>query len=321
MLSTNYDILFPLIAQATPDGATMRVTFRCPVTGTTVEAYATMQASDGVGSRAKAGVKRGLMWSLRGAVASAARQAVGGGMAGSMASGAAYGATSNVGSSTSFSEEQKKAAMVEAFESVRGQFAWDAANNRFISVQAASEVMTEFARQLEAAPVTTPYDRTVLARMLTEIACADGELGAEERTFLASFITADIGSIDQLSQQAMQNRLGAADLSECAQGPSRETMLMLGWALAFTDQELAFAEEQRLGELATGLSLDPTRAQQLKTFAQVYAVDNMLSHVYQTGKRDDATYSWVMDFADRIGLEKTEAERADIRYRKRYGLV
>jgi tellurite resistance protein len=307
-----------MIAQSTPDGSTMRVTFRCPVSGTTVEASAAMQVSDDLASKAKAGAKRGLMWSLRGAVAGAARQAMGGGMAGSMASGATYGATSKVGSSVTYSDEQKKAAMVQAFESVRNQFAWDAANNRFVSLQAAAEVMTEFAQQLAASPVTTPYDRSVMARMLTEIACADGELGDDERAFLSGFISPEIGSVEQLSQHAP---LTVAELSECTHGLGRDTMLMLAWALAFTDQDLAAAEEQRLAELGAGLGIDAARCQQLKVFAQVYAVDNMLGHVYKTGQRDEATYLWVMDFAARIGLDSTEAERADIRYRKRYGLA
>ncbi len=321
MSSVNYDTIFPLIAQANPDGASMRVTFRCPVSGATFESSAGIQASDDLASKAKAGAKRSALWSLRSAVAGAARRALGGGIGGSLASGAAYGATSGVGNQRSYSEEEKKAAIAQAFESVRDQFVWDTPNNRFISAQAAGDVLTEFAQQLGAAPVGTPYDRKVLARMLTEIACADGDLGEEERGFLHGFITPEIGTVEQLAQQAQQARLTPAELAECAPGPSRETMLMLAWSVAFTDESLAPEEEQWLGEFAAGLSIAEPRAQQLKTFAQVYVVDAALGRAYPGGQRDEAAHAWVMDLGSRIGLDPTEAERADIRFRKRYGIA
>ncbi len=301
----------------------MLVTFRCPVNEKTYEARAALTGSESVGDKVKAGARRSAMWSLRSSIAGAVRQACGYGIAGSLASGAAYGATSGVTSNVqhTYSDEQKKVAIVEAFESIRNQFVWDAAGNRFISGEAAGQVLTDFNQQLTMAGVVTPYDQKILARILTEIACADGELGDSERGFLESFLTAELGTVDTLTQQAQASPLSAAELAECTQGSSRDTMLMLAWALAFTDESLAPEEEAKLALFAEGLGIEAARAGELKAYAQIHTIDNALGSAYPGGRRNDDQHAWVMNLATRIGLAATDAERTDIRFRKRYGIA
>lgn len=319
MSQISYDTIHPLIARAEQEGTAMRVTFRCPVSGQEVEASAGLRAANTVGNRVAQSAKRSLMWSVRGAIAGAVRRAFGHGMLGSMASSAARGAMSSTsGSTTSFSDSDKQDAMVRAFESVASQFAWDAPNNRFISAQAAGEVMPELMKQLGTAPVTTPYDRGVLARMLTEIAVADGNLGDDERAFLSGFITPDLGSVESLVQA---QPLSAAELAETSQGPARDTMLMLAWGVALTDEDLSPEEAARLDQYAAGLGVAGARAEELKRFAQVYLLDQALGQAYAGGQRNPEAHAAAMAMAARIGLDGTAAERADIRFRKRHGLV
>ena len=297
----------------------MYVTFRCPVTNQTVEASGHLEKRDTLGGRVAQSAKRSVMWSLRAALSRTVYRTFGYGIAGHVASDVAYGATSNVGysSSQSYSDEEKRQAIVRAFESVLGQFAWDAANQRYISAQAAGEVMTDFMRQLGSAPVIAPYDRGVLARMLTEIACADGTIGNDERQFLAGFLTPEVGTVDSLAQM---KRLSPAELAETSRGV-RETMLMLCWALALTDENLATDEAIRLNDYATGLTVPAQRAHELRSYAQVYLVDQALGRAYSGGRRDPAIHDEVMGMARRLGMDPNEAERVDIRFRKRYGLV
>lgn len=318
MSQITYEMVQPLVAEATQDGSTMRVTFRCPLSGQTVEARGTLQAANTMGSRVARSAKRGLLRSLRSALSRTIRNTLGYGVVGQVASDASRGAMTDSGSSPSYSDADRQAAVVRAFESVATVFAWDPQNNRYISAQAAGDVMTDFMRQLTTAAVTGPYDRGVLARMLTEIACADGTVSDDEREFLSGFISPDIGTVDSLAQK---QRLSPAELSETSQGPQRDTMYMLAWAVALTDEDLSSEEEARLGELATGLGLDEDRSRQLKQFAQVYLVDQALGRAYATGQRDDSVHAEAMAMASRIGLDATEAERVDIRFRKRYGLV
>jgi uncharacterized tellurite resistance protein B-like protein len=296
----------------------MRVSFRCPVQGTEVSASAPLRKDDSLGSRVADRTKRRIGWGMKSALASTVRRAVGYGMAGSVASSAVYGATEGVGNNQSFSEAEQQAAIVQAFESVRSQFAWDAANNRFISAEAAGATQPELTRHLEAAPVVAPYDRGVLARMMAEIAAADGNLEADERNFFSYFITPDMGSLDEIVQRPP---LSAAELAESSAGPVRETMLMLCWSLALSDGEVEAEEAARLAQLAEGLAIPKPRADELKGYAQAYLVDSSLGAVYSTGQRDDAAYQQVVAMGRAIGLSDEAIERIDIRFRKRYGLV
>lgn len=318
MSQISYNTIHPLIVHAEQQGTAMRVTFRCPVSGQEVHASAGLRAANTIGNRVAGTAKRNLMWSVRGAIAGAVRRAFGHGMLGSMAAGAARDAMSAGESNLRFSDSEKQEAIVRAFASVSSQFAWDAQNGRFISAQAAGEVMTDFMKQIAAAPVTTPYDRGVLARMLTEIAVADGNLGEDERAFLSGFVTPDIGTVESLAQA---QRLSAAELSETSQGAARDTMLMLAWGVALTDEELSPQEAARLDEHAAGLGIAAARTGELKRFAQTYLLDQALGGVYAGGQRNAELHAEAMAMAERMGLDRTEAERADIRFRKRYGLV
>lgn len=319
MSQITYDMIEPLIASSNESGSSMHVVFRCPVSAQTVEARGLLQAANTLGNRAAESAKRSVLHGLRNALSRSIRRAFGYGLAGQVATDVTRGAVSSSGGSgASYSDTDRKQAIVRAFESVSNQFVWDSANSRYIGAQSAGQVMTDFMQQLETAPVTSPYDQGVLARMLTEIACADGTVADEERVFLASFIPSQVGTVDSL---AGMQRLSPAELAETTQGKPRETMYMLTWAVALTDEDLAPQEEARIGEFAQGLGVTSERAAQLRQFAQVYLVDHALGRAYPGGQRDQETHDEVMAMARRIGLDATEAERVDIRFRKRYGLV
>ncbi len=320
MPEVTHESIKPMIESANQEGAMMKCVFKCPVSGTAIPGSAMIQKSKSLGDVAKSSIKRSMMWRLRSAVSRTVRSALGGGMLGGLGAdvtrAAVSGATGNA--AQSFSDEEKQAAVVAAFESVSSQFVWEGKNNRWISAATAGEILTDFAKQLNAAPVTQKYDKGVMARMLVEIAQADGHLADEEKTFLADFITPDLGSIDELSKRA---KLSAAELAECSQGTSRETMLMIAWALACTDKDLDPAEAARLGEQAAGLGLDEGRAGELKIYAQAFVIDQAMDSAYPGGRLDEGAKAEVLSFANAIGLDQSAAERVEIRYRKRNGLV
>ena len=319
MSQITYQTIQPLVASAEQQGSSMRVSFRCPVTGQVIEASGALQRSNTMGDRVAESAKRSVMYGLRNALTRSIRRALGYGIVSNVVADAARGAASGSGqASQDYSDDEKQAAIVRAFESVSNQFVWDGANNRFVSVQAAGDVMTDFMRHLNSAPVNAPYDRGIAARMLTEIACADGTIGDDERQFLAGFLAPEIGTVDSLAQMA---RLSSAELAETTQGPPRETMLMLAWALALTDESLASDEALRLNEFASGLGISTDRAHELRAYAQIYLVDQALGRAYPGGRRDEQAHAEVMAMAGRLGMDPTEAERVDIRFRKRYGLV
>lgn len=318
MSDLSYPQVASLVASAEQQGHNMQVVFRCPVQGTDISASAALRKEDSLGSKVASGAKRRLAWGVKSALARSVRRAVGYGMAGSVASGAVYSAASGDSSNQSFTDAEKQQAVVEAFENVRTSFAWDAANSRFISAAAAGATQPELTLQLEAAPIVAPYDRGILARMMAEIAAADGSLEDEERNFFAYFVTPDMGSIESILQHAP---LSAAELGEVTQGPVRETMLMLTWALALSDQDVEPGEQARLASLAEGLAIPVARAEELRSYAQAYQIDSSLAPVYASGQRDAAAFAEVVALGQKLGMSTDAIERVDIRFRKRYGLV
>ncbi|WP_045119625.1 TerB family tellurite resistance protein [Haliangium ochraceum] len=318
MSQSTYEAIQPLIAHSEQQGTSMRVIFRCPASGEEVEATAGLRSGNDLGNRVAQSAKRSLMWSVRSAIASAVRSAFGHGIVSNMAQSATRDAMSAGQQRLTYSDSDKRDAIERAFESVSSQFVWDSEQSRYISSKAAGSSMSEFLTQLGNAPVTAKFDRGVVARMLTEIAAADGSVGDDERAFLAAFIPPDLGTVDDLLRAS---KVSPAELAETSTGAVRDTMLMLAWAVAYTDEELAPEEAARLEEFASGLAIDGARVAALKSYAQHYLLDQSLQRAYASGQRDAAVHAEAMAMAQRLGIDATEAERADIRFRKRYGLV
>jgi len=321
MANMTYEEIQPLIHGAVQEGGAMRCTFKCPVTGTTVESQAGIQRGTGLADLAKQSVKRSLVWSIRSAILSAVSSVVGGGFVGRAARSVASQATTSAtqqATSHSFSEDEKHAAVVNAFRSVSAQFAWDEKNKRWVSAASVAETLTDFGRQLTEAPVTLKYDRGVLARMLVETARADGTVTDEEQEFLAGFLSPEVGTVEDLLGR---EDLSAAELAETTSGSVRATMLMIAWGVALTDEELAAAEVQRLEDHAAGLGISEARAAELKRYAQCFLVDQALERAFAGGQRDEGAFGEAMGLAEKIGLAREDAERVEIRYRKRHGLV
>jgi len=298
----------------------MRCVFRCPVTGATVEARASIRRSDGMADAVKRRTKQSVFSRLRWSVARTVRSALGYSMAGRIAGDAASSAMQGAmqGNRASFSDDEKRAAVVEAFESVSSQFVWDSAQSRWISAGAAGDVLPEFTAQLSQAPVTQPYDQGVLARMLTEVAMADGQLDTEEMQFLSQFVPPQLGSIEELAKRPP---LSTAELAETSRGPARETMLMIAWGLACADKVLAEAEARKLAGLAQGLGIAEGRVQELMRYAQEFVVDQAMYSVYASGSPDPSIRQEVYQLGQQLGLDPTSVERVEIRFRKRNGLV
>lgn len=325
MAEITYESIKPLIAKEEVHGSTMVCTFRCPESGFEVEARAPLHkkqtAGSRVASRAKDTVKRNLLFQARTALSRAIGGILGRGTLGQMGRSVGHSAVTEAtrgggSSEVSYSDAEKREAVVDAFQTVSSRFAYDAENERWISAQLAGDVLTDFARQLDDAPVNQTYDQGVLARMLAEVANADGTIGEDEKGFLGGFVPPDLGSVDDLLAKPA---LSTVELDETSAGEPRETMLMIAWALALTDEDLAEAEQARLGQLAEGLGIPPERADELKHHAQVFIIDQAVEAACDSGQDDAQVREQVLELADKIGLDRESAERAEIKYRKRVG--
>ena len=214
-------------------------------------------------------------------------------------------------------QETRRAACLDAFEQLRGEFVWQAESSRWVSAAVAGVRLAAFAQQLKVSPVVAPSDRRVLARMLAEIATADGVVAGDERDFVRGLLGGEFGSVEQIAEA---RQLTPAELRSCTDGPPRQTMLMLAWAVALADQSLAAAENLRLQAFAEGLGIDGKRARVLKRYAQEYLVDQVLEAAYALGRPDPAFYAEAIALAQSIGLDASGIEGVEQRLRQRLDL-
>mgnify|MGYP002631913712 CR=1 FL=1 len=307
----------PLVQQLNTRGRTVEVVFACPVSGQQVQARHTLPANRSVGKQVGQRVQRSLMWSVRGALASAIRSALGHGVAGRVASDVAYqmmNEATRTQSSTSMSKGEEQEAVLEAFVSVQSQFMWDPNRSGWVGREAAAEVMSGFEQQLADHPVQHPYDRHIMARMLVEIARADGVISGEEQTWLTDLITADLGSIADLAQRPP---LSNPELRNSSQGSVRDSMLLMAWAIALVDEQMDDAELAILRRFARGLELSSPREDRVRKVAQGWILDQALDRMFTWGGHDDHARQQLFQLAGRLGMSQDEALEAEARFQRR----
>jgi hypothetical protein len=137
MNPVSYDTIAPNIAQVDVNGAIVRVSWKCPLTGREVgQSTASMSADPSVAARVQASVQRSVASEI---IYGAARMVAGllGGAAGRVVGNAAYTAAGEINSrvtaGSDYTEASRKAAIVTAFESVKSSFVWDDQGQRFIA--------------------------------------------------------------------------------------------------------------------------------------------------------------------------------------------
>ncbi len=320
-----YEKIKPLVASEGVWGTQMNCTFRCPVSGDSVQASAEIESLAGkMAAGAVQSVKHSMWWSIRSAISNAIWSSAGSGVLGRTVSDAASTVLNRVdvsGDTRQFSEKARQEAIVAAFRSVAGSFRWEEAGSRWVGAGAGATASrapeNDFTRQLQAYPVREQYDQGILARLLVALAAADQQVTAEERQFLESFGDPSVGSVDELMRRPSPSKV---EIEETSGGGVRETMLMVCWGMALSDENLDESESARLNALAGVLGIAEERANELKRHAQTYVLDQVLSHAASTGRLTDQEQAAIQQIGARIGLSADDTERAIVQYRKRAGL-
>lgn len=303
----------PLVSRLDASGRTVRVTFRCPVTGEEVSSQAHLPMDNSIGSRMGQQVQRSLLYSVQGAISSAIRSAFGHGIVGRVAGDAAYGLMSEATRGArvgGLSQGDKQRGAELAFASVARHFVWDPGRGSWVSSKAAHEAVGGFELRLQQHAPSHPYDRLILARILVEVAQADGRLAPEESEWLGDCLSADVGSVAEL---ASRPPLSPAELGAMSPGPVRETALMMGWAMALLDEDLDARERQLLDRFASGLGLQGPRAEEAKRLAQAYLLDNAMERMLTWGGHDAHARGEVEALARRLGMTAQQGHEAEAR--------
>jgi hypothetical protein len=204
-----------------------------------------------------------------------------------------------------FDDEDIQDAVVRAFQQISGNFVWDYKNKRWICFKAHEEdIKTDFEKQIKIAPVKLQYDKEILARMLVSVASADHVISYEEKVFLSEFLEQDIFALEDLAKLPAPNK---SELSKTSTGAIRETILMITWAISFTDEHLDKVESDYLHFFADELDISEERSEQLKEYAKRYVLQRTILQLLHENAWGLGAREKVLRFASNIGLEESEA--------------
>jgi hypothetical protein len=317
-MKMDYASIAPVVRSSEQKGTVMRVVFQDAVGGSPVEASAPLQRSKDLAGATRATAQRKLLSHLGFAISRAVNGALGdvnvlSKMAGGKVRSAVQGLSASIDSK--YSTTEKQAAIVHAFRSVSDRFRWDGA--AWVLAQGSTVPRGEFSEQLDAAPIDDRADLDVLARMLVELAGADGEVGEDEREFLGTFLPAQL-EVDVLIDGPA---LTEAELRGVSAGPVRESMLMLAWALSFSDDELADEEQDTCRRFARALGISVARGKAMRNAAAGFVLEQVFAEAWSGGIADEERREDAFAAADRLGLPRPVARRIESQHKRRHGIA
>ncbi len=306
MIDVTYAEVEPLLAGAVQEGEVLRCTFRCPVSGEEVEGRAPLVRGRTL-EDVSAGEPRSLFDAVRGAVRAVFHSELAG-----------PGAGTGGQDAPEFSERERKAAVLVAFDGVSSRFVYDATAGRWLGANAANELLSDFARQLALAPVRRPHDRALAARLLAEVARADGRVTPDEWRYLGELAPGEQRSVDSSMELPP---LSDEELGSASGGAARDTMLLLAWTLALADDEVAADETGPILRYARGLRIPQERALELRRFAAEHLVEEGLRRAYRGRRVHADRREEARALGARLGVEPARLDAVEARLQARLGIA
>jgi len=316
-MKMDYASIAPLVQSSEQKGTVLTVVFQAGSSGTPVGASARLERSKDLAGATRATAQRKLLSNLGFAISRAVNGALGDvNMLSKFAGGHARSAVESLTASidSKYSDAEKQNAIVQAFRSVSDRFQWD--GTAWVHAGETAAPRGEFSEQLDAAPIADKADLVVLARMLAELAAADGEVGDDERQFLATFLPAELEVDALLDGPALTD----GDLRAASEGQVRETMLMLAWGLCFSDDELADEEQEACRRFARGLGISVARGKAMRNAAAGFVLEHAFADSWSGGVPNEARRTEAFAAADRLGLPQPVARRIESQYKRRHGI-
>ncbi len=301
-MKITYESIRPYILEETLEGNKMICKFQ--IEDQVFDAVGNIRMAQKKGSeRVTSQVKNTAIGRMRSMVLGVLRRAVGGGFAGTVTSMAGNEMIRQQTSGMRYNAKDKEGAAIKAFESIMTELAFDGGKWRL-----ATEY-SEFEKIIRRSPLTKAYDKKILARMLVEMAKADGSVAKEEKEFFEDFLNDETGNLGSLMRAPS---VSIVECEEISQG-AKENVFMITAAVALTDHEFADEEKLKLDDFAQMLGFNDMKKEELIRHAQDYTIEAAVK------ARGKMTRDEIYDFADRIGMDRGEAERAKIRLEKRIG--
>lgn len=297
-----YQSIEELLVDSSVEGQIMICQFRIPGTDEVIESRSAIKRSNSVKNKMVDTVKDSLMMEVRRSVFGIIRNTLGYGVVGRISSSVASSVLSQSGmGAAGFSAEEKQSAIVEAFRAVASRFFYDPSDKHW---KAAGQI-SDLEKQLAGYPLQNKFEEDLAARMIIQLAGADGAFEETER----SFISEQLGWTELMIDEAflMNHPILAVECEEVAEA-SRSTLFLLTFMAALADGRLDDKEKELLGRYGRMLDLSEEQMSRLATIAKDYILQNMLS--LHTSQEELA------ELAAQFQMEAIEVQRAYVRMKK-----
>ncbi|MCB9233217.1 MAG: hypothetical protein H6581_16290 [Bacteroidia bacterium] len=306
------DLIQPLIVSAEADGNRMVCEFQLPGSDEIVESETYIKRQKTVGSQVKKALKRTAKQQARRLGSQAMRAALGGGIVGRVGRQAFYAGSRGLMSNSNndgFSKEDEEASIVLAFIKVKDHFHYNEETKTWGRPPAPPppKQLSPFEQQLKDHPIENTYDRSIFARILAELANADGHLAQEEIDFFNDSIPETVGSIEDLVKGDPVSRI---ECQEVTRGVN-QTIYMCAWIITLIDFDMDPLEQELLMEYGDLFGFTQEVVDELARKAKFYVLENSID--------PDTSRAELFELADKINLNRDDAERCKIHMIKRLG--
>lgn len=305
----DYKFIEPLTTSAEVRGSAVFCRFTCPVTGRTISASEEIIAEDPEPRPGK--VSSGVIGGLRRSLAAALHGVLG------TTEHAEAKAEAIPDNNVDPDEAAKRRAVQRAFRSVSSLFRWEPDAERWVAVAAGKDELTAFEHRLNVHPLRDTPDLDLLLRMLVAVDRADGDLDADEASFLQPYAAASKAPLIEILSKKEATPAEAASMAP----ERRESALMLCWANALCDHELSDGERKVLEDFAEGLGISPEKAAELKRDAQLYVLEKGLEDAFQNFSMTFEEEDRIAQMGRRLGLSLAQTQSAIQAFRARRGLA
>jgi hypothetical protein len=304
-----FEKIEPLIVMYDVDGRQLYVEFALPGSDEIHESKASIKTGSDVGSKVKRRVAQVGMMQGRMVATRAIRGVLGNNIVGRMGSMAFQTASREYRPGQGPNDADVERAIVEAFGRVSKYFYWDEEKGEWTKPPIAPPPppKSPFEEQVTNHPIADPHDKNVFARVMAELAYADGSIAPEEAELFKTIIPSDQPSLDRLAKADPVSKVEAEEVTPNV----KATIFMFAWVIALIDLSLDPVEEELLMEYADVFSLQESRREELVRWAKSYVLEQNID--------PDEPREELFAVADKIRLSHDDAERARIAYKRRVG--
>lgn len=306
-LKITYEMIEPLIVHQEIEGRRIFLEFALPGSDEVHEASGSIRAGRDVGSRVRKRMTMVARNQARRSATMAIRSAVGGGVAGRMSSMAVSTAAREAKPGEGPTKKEIRESIVNLFEKVSKYFHWNEQTEEWEKpgVPPPPPPKSPFEKQIEANPIADAHDKNIFARVMAELAYADGTITPEEAEFFKAIIPSDQPSLDQLAKSDPVSKIEAEEVTDGVKG----TIYMFAWTISIIDLSLDPVEQELLYEYGDVFNLsDPQRDEFIKN-AKYFVLEKNID--------PDIPREELFQIAAKINLSNDDAERCRIAFKRR----